>query len=71
MLPRVLDEKNMKQQICVVTHVVPISESAVPEKFGKKCLRELWILPTAILQKLQSVFADVCVFDEFLDIAKK
>lgn len=61
----------MKQQVGVVTHVMPISESTVPEKFGEKRLRKLWILPTAVLQQLQSVFSDVCVFDEFLDVARK
>lgn len=69
-LPRVLDQQNVKQQICVVTHVVPVSEAAVPEELREKRLRELRILPTAVLQQLQSILADVRILDEFLDVAE-
>lgn len=53
-----------------MTHVVPVSEAAMPEKLGEKCLRELRILPAAVLQKLKSLFANVRVLDQLLDVAK-
>lgn len=69
MLPRVFDEENVKQQICVVTHVVPISKATVPEQLGKQRLRELRIFPAAILQKFEAIFADIRILDEFFDVA--
>jgi hypothetical protein len=68
-LPRVLDEKNVKQQIGVVTHIVPVGKAAMPQKFSEEGLRELRIFPAAILQQLQTIFTDVSVFDELLDVA--
>lgn len=53
----------------MVTHVVPVSKAAMPEKLGEKCLRELRVLPAAVLQKLKSLFADVRVLDQLLDVA--
>lgn len=52
MLPRVFNQKNVKQQLGVMTHVMPVSKPAVPEKFCEKGLRELGVLPTAVLQQL-------------------
>lgn len=54
-----------------MTHVVPVSKAAMPEKLGEKCLRELRVLPAAVLQKLKSLFADVRVLDQLLDVAVK
>ena len=71
MLPGVFDEEDVKQQIGVVTHIVPISKSAVPKQLGQQRLRELGIFPAAILQKFESIFADIRVFDEFFDVAKE
>lgn len=69
MLPRVLDEKDVKQQIGVVTHVVPVGETTVPQKFREESLRELRIFPAAVLQEFEAIFTDVRVFDELLDVA--
>lgn len=41
----------------------------MPEKLGEKGLRELRVLPAAVLQKLKSIFADVRVLDQLLDVA--
>jgi hypothetical protein len=71
MLPRVFNQQNVKQQISVVAHVVPVGETAVPQKLCEELLRELWILPAAILQQLKSIFADVRVFNEFLDVTER
>lgn len=71
MFPRVFDEEDVKQKIGVVTHVVPICKATVPEQLGKQRLRELRIFPAAILQKFESVFADIRVLDEFFDVAEE
>lgn len=71
MLPRVLDQQNVKQQVGVMTHVVPVCKATVPEKFCEKCLRELRVFPTAILQQLEAFFSDIRVFNQLLDITKE
>jgi hypothetical protein len=68
-LPRVFDEENVKQQVGVVAHVVPVRETAVPQKFGEQSLGELRIFPAAVLQEFEAIFTDVRVLDEFLDVA--
>lgn len=54
-----------------MSHVMPIGESTVPKELSEKCLRELGIFPTAILQEFQAIIANVCVFDEFFDVAER
>lgn len=68
MLPRIFNQQDIKQQIGMVAHVVPVRKAAVPEEFGEKGLRELRILPTAILQQFESLFAYVCVLNQLLDV---
>lgn len=69
MLPRVFNQQNLQQQIGVMTHVMPVCKATVPKKFGEKCLRELRIFPTAVLQQFESIFAYVCVLDKLLNVA--
>ena len=52
----------------MVSHVVPVSKAAMPKQLSEKCLRELWIFPTTILQQFYAVLADVCVLDELFDV---
>jgi hypothetical protein len=50
---------------------MPIGKTAVPQQLGEKSLRKLGIFPAAILQKFQTVFTDVSIFDKFLDVTEK
>ena len=70
MLPRVLNEENVQQQISVMTHVVAVGKAALPQQFGENGPRKVGIFPAAILQQLDALLAHIGVFNKFFDVAK-
>lgn len=42
----------------------------MPQELSEKSLGELRIFPAAILQKFQTIFTYVCIFDEFFYVTE-
>lgn len=68
-LPRVVDEQNLQQQVRVMAHVVPKCVAAVPQKLAEQGAREGWVLIATVLQQFDTLVADVGVLDQLFDVA--